>query len=81
MGMTTTTKTVTELRNSYKALMAACLKNSADSAETFNRKVTGLMHELADGEAYEMTPSFYLRAAQEVAYNEYNVNFRNVTGA
>lgn len=68
------------IRNSYKALMAACLKNSSDKPADFNSKVEGLMHELADGEDYEMTPSFYLRAAEEVAYCEYNVNFRNVAG-
>lgn len=79
MGMTTTTNTVTEIRNSYKALMAACLKNHSDKPAVYNRKVERLMHELADGEPYEMTAEFYLRAAQEVAYYEYNVNFRNVS--
>ena len=80
MGMTTTTKTVTELRNAYKALMAACLKNSADSADTFNRKVKGMIHEKADGEAADYSPASYYSAAQEVAYYQYRVNFRTVAG-
>jgi hypothetical protein len=75
----TTTSTVDAIRNSYKALMTACLKNHSDKPADFNRKVEGLMHELADGEPYEMTAKFYLRAAQEVAYYQYNVNFRNVS--
>ena len=79
MSMSNAANTVA-VRNSYKALMAACLNGRSDKPADFNRKVEGLMHELADGEAYEMTPSFYLRAAQEVAYCQYNVNFRNVAG-
>jgi hypothetical protein len=68
------------IRNSYKALMTACLKNHSDKPADFNRKVEALMHELADGEPYEMTAAFYLRAAQEVAYYQYRVNFRTVAG-
>lgn len=78
MGMTTT-RTET-LRKQYKTLMTACLARHTDSGEDFNRHVRGLMHELADGEAYEMTPAYYWRAAQQVAYERYNVNFRHVAG-
>ncbi len=83
----TTTQTTQTLRNSYKALMTACLrserklsKHLPNTAEWFNSHVTSQMHELADGEPYEKTPAFYYRAAQQVAYEVYGVNFRNVAG-
>lgn len=79
MGMTTTTKTVTEIRNSYKALMAACLKSHSDKPADFNRKVKGMIQEKADGETPDYSPASYYSAAQEVAYYRYNVNFRNVS--
>ena len=86
MSMSNAANTV-EIRNSYKALMAACLrserklsKHLPNNAECFNNHVTSLMHELADGEDYEMTPAYYYRAAQQVAFEVYGVNFRNVAG-
>jgi len=74
-----TNNTVTETRNAYRALMGACLKGHSDKPADFNRKVEGLMHELADGEPYEMTAEFYYRAACEVAYYVYSVNFRTLS--
>jgi hypothetical protein len=81
MGMTTT-QTET-LRKQYKTLQTACLQSPKGrdvTAEKFNREVRSLGHELADGEAYEMTPAYYWRCAQQVAYEIYNVNFRHVAG-
>ena len=75
------------IRNSYKALMHACLRSARklgkhlpNNAEWFNYDVTGLMHEIADGEHYEMTPEFYLEAAKQVAYEVYGVDYRTVAG-
>lgn len=80
MGTSNATNNTVAIRNSYKALMAACLSAKGGDAATFNRKVERLMSELADGEHVESTPARYLSAAQEVAYYQYGVNFRNVVG-
>ena len=79
MGMTTTQTTET-LRSQYKTLMNACLKNHSHKPADFNRRVEGMIRERADGEVSDLSPASWYDAACEVAYYEYNVNFRHVPG-
>lgn len=83
--MTTTQTTVTTLRNQYKALMAASLRSTRklskhlpNDAEWFNHHVTDLMHEIADGEETDNSPSMYVRCAEQVAFEVYGVDYRNI---
>jgi hypothetical protein len=75
--------TTQEHRNEYRKLMSKCLGSKmllsahmGNTAETFNYFVTGLMHEIADGEAPDESPAMYVRCAQQVACEVYGVDYR-----